>query len=875
MNYYDLALPLNIDQLFTYKCESELERGCRVMVNFNNNLLTGFIWSKREPLLPDSNHRYRYKDIIEVIDEKPLLPADLISLAEWISHYYFCSLGTVIMAMLPTAIQIQIATDIRLSDSFLEKKNTPANLKKARDTTYENTIDLSAQEKQLLALLEGNQWRNVNVLRDRLKKIPLYKHLENLEEAGIIEVKRTFDSKIKKKFANFIIITDYREKFPELTAKQQEAWNRIKKLAGYKDGVADSEPGIDQLPSCKSSPSLNTASKNETANPVMTESEKDSPVPLARLANDFSYSVIKALRNKGLITVEPREIEEKPHNTGKVRVTTNFTLTEEQKNAFQIINEQVKEQTFNTFLIYGVTGSGKTEVYIRLIRECLSQERNALILVPEISLTPQMEERFFNAFGESIAILHSHRNDRERWEEWKRIKRKECRIVLGARSAVFAPLENIGIIIVDEEHEGSYKQDKNPRYNARDIAVLRGKQNEAVVVLGSATPSLESWHNVQSGKYTLLKLTHRPLQIPMPAVTILDMKDEEGDSLFSELLKEKILQRLDRQEQIILFQNRRGYASYVICINCGRTHRCSNCDVSLIYHSETHHLMCHYCGHREKMFRKCPDCGSYVLEFGVAGTQQLEKQLQILFPSAKLLRMDADTTSGKDSYNKMYKRMREGTVDILFGTQMIAKGLDFPNVTLVGVISADNSLNIPDFRSTERTFQLLTQVAGRSGRGDRTGEVIIQTYNPKHYAVVTAQNQDFNSFVEMEMAGRKALVYPPYVRTARLVFSHSDAVFLKNQLDSLKPYLKNLEHYYEKAGKTGTDKNKDVSHSVFAILGPVATPIHKINNKYRFHVILKTDSVNHLLNAVKYLTRNMKLNKSVKSDIDIDPSSLL
>ncbi|MBW6515959.1 MAG: primosomal protein N' [Candidatus Cloacimonetes bacterium] len=815
MPCYGIALPLNISNLYTYKCEKELQRGCRVLVNFNNNQLTGFIWTTED--LPGDSKSYNIKDILEIIDDQPVLSPDLLSLAEWMSNYYQCSLGTTILAMLPTAIQIQIAQEIRLSEKYLQRR--------------EDSL-LTTQEQKILKLIHDDKWTNIATLKEKLKTIPILKTLEELEDAGIIDIKRTYDSKIKKKYANFIVINDPIAESPDLTPKQENAWNRIKELVG-----------------------------------IFSDKDANS-VPLARLADDFSYSIIKALREKGLIKIESREVKDQPVRASSTRIETNFTLTDEQQAAYSRIKEQIESTRFMTFLLYGVTGSGKTEVYIRLIRDCLALNRNAMILVPEIALTPQMEERFYNAFGENIAILHSHRNDRERWEEWKRIKRGQCRIVLGARSALFAPLENIGIIVVDEEHESSYKQDKNPRYNARDLAVLRGKQNNAVVVLGSATPSLESWFNAANNRYQLLKLTHRPLSIPMPQVNIVDMKEEDGDSLLSDLLKEKILERLSNKEQVILFQNRRGYASYVICITCGKIHRCTKCDVSLIYHSNEHILMCHYCGYREKMFRKCPDCGSYVLEFGIAGTQQLEKQLQIMYPSARLLRMDTDTTSGKDSYNSMFKRMKEGTVDILFGTQMIAKGLDFANVTLVGVISADNSLNIPDFRSTERTFQLLTQVAGRSGRGERKGEVVIQTFNPQHYAILTAQKQDYESFVDLELETRKTLLYPPYVRNARLVFSHNNETYLQDQMNSVRPLISSLKKYYSK------DSNSD-SQTRFDVLGPVPTPIHKINNRYRYHIILKSDSVKHLQLAVQYLQKNIKISKSVKIDIDIDPSSLM
>ncbi|MCB5230953.1 MAG: primosomal protein N', partial [Candidatus Cloacimonas sp.] len=696
MYYYSVALPLNISQLYTYKSTTKLTKGCRVLVNFNNNFVTGFVWEEHK--LSDKEKNSQYKEIYEIIEEKPLLSEELLSLAYWISNYYFCSLGTVISAMLPTAIQIQIVQEVR---------------------KIKETSDISDQldeiETKILDILHFEHWESVDELKKELKGVPLHKLLEQLEEKEIIEIKRTYDAKIKKKFANFIIPNEEIKETPELTPKQTEAWQLIQ----------------DKL--------------SQIDNP------QNKALPLARVADHVSYAIIKALKEKQLIFVEPREVKEMEQDRSLSKKETTLTLSKEQEIAIDSVKKQLLQRKFMPFLLYGVTGSGKTEVYIRLIRETLALSRTALILVPEIALTPQMEERFYNAFGENIAILHSHRNERERWEEWKRIKKGDCRIVLGARSAIFAPLENIGIIIVDEEHEGSYKQDNNPRYNARDIAVMRGKQNKAAVLLGSATPSLESWQNALNNKYQLLQLTHRPLNIPMPVVSIVDLKEDDSENLISDILKTKILERLKRNEQIILLQNRRGYASYVLCTSCGHIHRCPNCDVSLIYHSSEHKLMCHYCGYSEALIRKCATCGSYILEYGSAGTQQLEKQLAILFPTARLLRMDADTVRGKESYNSMFQRMNEGTVDILFGTQMIAKGLDFAQVTLVGVINADNSLNIPDFRASERTFQLLTQVAGRSGRGDKKGEVVIQTYNPEHYAILTANKQDFDSFVSQEL----------------------------------------------------------------------------------------------------------------------------
>jgi primosomal protein N' (replication factor Y) len=415
---------------------------------------------------------------------------------------------------------------------------------------------------------------------------------------------------------------------------------------------------------------------------------------------------------------------------------------------------------------------------------------------------------------------------------------------------------------VDEEHETTYKQDNTPRYNGRDVAIVRAQMSKAVVVLGSATPSLESWYNAQEGKYQLLQLTRRPSNIKLPSVRIINIcKEKDQKSLISGLLREKIVQKMEAKEQMILFQNRRGHSSFVQCISCGKLFTCKSCEISLNFHSQFQQLICHYCGSTINMPRTCPDCGSYLFQFGAAGTQQVEKQLHILFPTARVLRMDSDSARKKDSYDSMYDRMRNGNVDILLGTQMIAKGLDFANVTLVGVVLADISLNIPDFRAAERTFQLLTQVAGRSGRGDKPGEVIIQTYNPEHYAIKHATKQDYVSFAEKELILRKALKYPPYYRFARFLFTHKNDKFLKEQV------MKNTA-IIEKLQNSNNEKK-------LQILGPTPAPMIKLQNKFRYHLIIKADSVQLLSKTVNYLKKKLKLSSTIKISIDIDPYNLM
>ncbi len=794
MNYFNIALPIRIDKLYTYRSPEEISNGCRVLVSFNNTLHTGIVFEKNDEPDPE----LKYKEILEIVDESPIIPDDLMSLAKWISNYYKCGIGQSLFAMLPSAINIQIQQEIKkISDGILP--------------------DSDDSSEFILNELSFADWMDIAELREKVK-IPRFQYwLERLEENGLIQIKRVYDAKIKKKIANFVLLNTLKE-LPQLTTKQMEVYDKMKEFG--------------------------------------------EEFPLSKIAKIYSYSIVKTLQNKGILQIAAKELDSEIDLIKQKRIPPKIILTDKQKEYSENIIENLDKDEFRTFLLFGVTGSGKTEVYIKVIQHCLENNKTALMLVPEISLTPQMVERFYNAFGAEIAILHSHLNDRERWEQWKKIKSGNSKIVIGARSAIFAPLKNIGVIIVDEEHENTYKQENTPRYNGRDVAVVRAKKSNAVAILGSATPSLESWENVIKQKYTLLKLENRPLDFKLPSVKVIDLKQEKNPKqLLSEELIKKIEEKLVLKQQIILLQNRRGHSSFVQCVACGTLFKCKKCDISMNYHSSNMTLLCHYCGHEISMPRKCPDCGSYMFSFGSPGTQQIEKQLQILFPTARILRMDSDSARKKKSYDSMFARMVKGNIDILLGTQMIAKGLDFVNVTLVGVISADTGLNFPDFRAAEKTFQLLTQVAGRSGRGDKPGEVIIQTYNPEHYAIVCAKNQDFESFALKESSLRKTLHYPPFYRAGRFIFSHKNEVYLKTQLEKNQKIIKKILTLFE--------PRKVI------ILGPVPTPLVKLQNNYRYHIIIKADSVSTISQAVNFLKNNLQLSSTIKQTIDIDPYGLM
>ena len=579
---------------------------------------------------------------------------------------------------------------------------------------------------------------------------------------------------------------------------------------------------------------------------------EEHEVGLKKELADISMSSLNTLIRKNYLIEEKQEhyrLHYKEQNFVKKKLTPM-----QEKVVLSVIHGDIKP-----YLLYGVTGSGKTEVYMEMIDYYLKQGKSSIVLVPEISLTPQMVQRFRERFGDQIAALHSALSDGEKYDEWRRICKGEAKIVIGARSAIFAPLDNIGIIIVDEEHSESYKQnDPNPRYNAKDIAIERGKYHHAPVVFGSATPSLEAMARAQKGVYSYLELPERVNGRSLPSVEIIDMNSamKKAKGHFSLRLVEEIQKRLDRKEQVILLLNRRGYSSFVTCKNCGFTFKCPNCDITLTYHKSSNTLRCHYCGYGEKVYQKCPHCGEESLNNLGVGTQKIEEELAGMFPTARILRMDYDTTSRKGMHEQMIDAFKNQEYDILLGTQMVAKGLDFSQVTLVGVINADTSLNIPDFRSSENTYSLLSQVAGRSGRAEKTGSVIIQTFNPDHYAIQLVSKQDYLSFYQKEMSIRRTLKYPPYFYLCSIRVSGKDALALFDEAMKIKRSLdRNLENVI--------------------ILGPNSGNLFKINNIFRYQIILKYKSDEQLRIILSKIIDHYKTNQKIKVDIDFNPSQML
>lgn len=574
-------------------------------------------------------------------------------------------------------------------------------------------------------------------------------------------------------------------------------------------------------------------------------------------------AMIRSMEKKGWVGVDSENVDRNPFQNQQVLPTQPFALMPQQQDALDTIKKAVDTGDPSVVLLFGVTGSGKTEVYLQALQYVRQQGKGAIILVPEISLTPQTVERFRSRFAEGIAVLHSHLSIGERHDEWHRIRDGRAQIAIGARSALFAPIENLGLIIVDEEHEHTYKQEEAPRYHARDMAVVRGRMERCPVILGSATPSLESYCNVLRGKYTMSRLPHRVDHRQMPVLRIVDMradKEKEGRvNVLSQILREAIQLRLDRGEQTILFLNRRGYSTSLVCPSCGYVAQCEHCSVAMTYHKKADELRCHICGSTRKVPARCPEsaCGDPAFRFAGVGTQKVEDIVSRVFPRAQVERMDSDTMTRKDSYGRILGDFRSGKIDILLGTQMIAKGLDYPNVTLVGVINADTTLHMPDFRASERAFQLLTQVAGRAGRGDVAGEVIVQTFTPFHPSIQAARRLDYDGFYDQEIAYRKELSYPP--------FSHLVCLTVRGPVEQAVSY----------AADQLISKLKPALSNQVMVGGPSPAPLARIKGLYRYQIMFRAPTTARITSALKPLLRSFKWPPKVHCAVDIDALSIL
>ncbi|MGP3560898.1 primosomal protein N' [Geobacillus sp. BK01] len=708
----------------------------------------------------DHSEIKQLKPIEHVLDVVPVLNEELLDLGRYLTETTLCFAISAYQAMLPAAMRAKYEKTLRLTD---ERK---------RDA-------LPDELKLLFADRMEAAWKDIEAAG-------LWRPAQKAVQQGVLEAVYEVKEKAGKKTV----------KHAALAVSTEQA----------KDALA-------ALPS-----------RQKDVLSFLLEKEEAVPVAELQAALGVSSAPLKALVDKGFIVISDVEVYRDPYRHRTFQPSEPPALTEAQAGALAAITASVRAGEHRTFLLYGVTGSGKTEVYMRAIDEVLRQGKEAIVLVPEISLTPQMVERFKGRFGPKVAVLHSGLSIGEKYDEWRKIHRKEVQLVVGARSAVFAPFENLGMIIIDEEHETSYKQEEMPRYHARDVAIYRARRHGCPVVLGSATPSLETFARAAKGVYELLELPERIADGGMPDVHVVDMREElrSGNrSMFSRRLLDELRLRLERGEQAVLFLNRRGYSTFVMCRGCGYVIRCPHCDISLTYHRAGERMKCHYCGHEEPLVPRCPACGSEHIRFFGTGTQKVEEELTKLLPTARVIRMDVDTTGRKGAHEELLSRFAAKEADILLGTQMIAKGLDFPDVTLVGVLAADTMLHLPDFRAAEKTFQLLTQVSGRAGRHELPGEVVIQTYAPDHYSIELAARHDYRAFYRREMMMRKAHGYPPYYYLTLITAAHEEAPAAAKAAEKIAAYLR-----------------KQLSEDA-VVLGPVASTIARLHDRYRYQCMIK------------------------------------
>ena len=800
--YCDVSLPVPLDQPFTYELPETLRHrvkpGCRVLVPFGSRRLTGVVLRCH-----DDTPAVTTREVFRLIDAEPVLDAGLLALGNWIGGYYCAPLGEVLRGMLPLAAEIRRGKVYSLTDA-------------GRDAARQLLFDASSEDPavQILRMLDQRPLSAAYLER----KLPL---------AG--NAMRALERK------HFVMVEQVQTERDPLRAPAERL--RVE-LVGSTSATKLSKPERELLAFLE----LHPGSHNL----------KD----LEKLVRNASPAA-RALARKKLLTLrsEPVAI-----NAGTVRAP--HVLNRAQSAAFEEIRAAIQAHQFHTFLLHGVTGSGKTEVYLNAIDAALAEGRSALLLVPEIALTPAVAGQFFHRFGDRVAILHSAFSDSERSDQWRRIRAGSAAVVVGTRSGVFAPMRDLGLIVVDEEHDQSYKQEETPRYNGRDVAIVRAQAARACVILGSATPSLETRYNAERGKYTLLELPSRIEERPMPAVELIDMRTEfletRKQATFSRRLLEAIAHRLDNGEQTIILLNRRGFSSFVACRACGERVQCANCSVTLTFHRRDRRLLCHYCNYAERVPTHCPKCQSEHIYFLGTGSEKVEDELHREFPKARIARLDRDTATAKRQYEAILQAFRERSYDILVGTQMIAKGHDIPNVTLVGVVSADVGLGLPDFRAAERTFQLLTQVAGRAGRGSLPGIVLIQTINPDHYAVRMASAQDYQAFYEKELQFRRMMHYPPFSAMANILVR-------SEQQEQAMRWSTELGHILTPA----PEKIK--------ILGPAEAPVTRLKNEYRYQFLVKAASrkaLNELLRKAQDFARERKWSATALV-IDVDPLTLL
>jgi primosomal protein N' (replication factor Y) len=756
----------------------------------------------------------KLRDIAQLLDELPLLTQDLLQLTQWVAEYYMCPWGLVLKAAVPEGFRVRSTTVYTLTQ---EAQRAPQNWPPGRASDVLSVLaDLGAQSQRDL-----EETLAVRQLAPLLRRL--------LVEGFLQADQRLLPPRARQRLVPVV----HRQKSPTAVREAQQR--------------------------------LQARAPTQAAILALFLDQDTWELAALRARVPGAAAAVKRLVQQGIVGIGQEEQYRAVAPLVAADQAPLPVLNQAQQHALLQIEAKLAAPDGTPILLHGVTGSGKTEVYIRAIATVLRQGKTALILVPEISLTDQLVQRFVARFPSQIAVLHSGLSAGERFDEWRRLGRGEARIAIGARSAIFAPLPELGLIIVDEEHDTSYKQEDAPRYNARDVAIVRAQQQHAVVVLGSATPALETFHHAKNGKYLLLALPHRVEDKPLPGITVIDQRAHTtpNERIITTPLAQAITDCLQRGEQSLILINRRGFATYLQCRDCGLIPPCIRCSVSLTYHRRDRSLKCHYCDFSQPALATCSGCHSAaLLPFGL-GSQQVEDTLQALFPTARLARMDRDTTRGKSAHQQILRTLGRGDIDILVGTQMIAKGHDYPNITLVGVVSADVTLAIPDFRAPERLFQLLTQVAGRAGRGPAPGAVFIQTFRPDHYSVSFAQHHDYGGFFHDELQRRQAMYYPPFTRLARLLLDSPDA----QRVQTVSAWV----------GTVLQRHIADKQHLV--ILGPAEAPVAKIQHRYRWHILLKSTSsrlLHHCLHsALAEISRTRQQQQGVRLSIDIDPLTFM
>jgi primosomal protein N' (replication factor Y) len=820
--YVEIVFPLAFRKAFTYlipkELESQVKVGVRAVAPFGKRTLTGFIINK----LKKASLKEPIKPIIDIIDEQPIVDKAGFKFYEWMADYYLCSLGEALKLAVPYGSEVEskrkIIPDQKACAYLLTKE-------KNKTSTRGKILKVISERKEI----------NLHQLQKLVKKKNIYSVLRTLQENGVVTlIDMLQPAKVKAKTVNYV---------------------KLNKTVGQVYSIF---------------PEIERRSPKQVKLLLELVNAKGKGLPVAELLHktSSSKSSLDSLAAKGIVKLYEQEIDRRYIEHYKEE-QTKFVLSDKQIEVIGEVSKTIEVESFKTFLLHGVTGSGKTQVYIELARKALDQKKTVMILVPEISLTPQITSRFFNVFSDEVTVIHSRMSPGERYDSWRRIAKKKSSVVIGARSALFTPLKNIGLIVIDEEHDASYKQsDMVPKYNARDSAIMLGSIVNCPVLLGSATPSIESMYNTKTGKSKLLELPERIDNAKLPVITLVDIdrerKKQRMENIFSKTLLDKIEERIKRSEGVIILQNRRGFSTQIYCTDCGEVELCDNCSVPMVYHINKNIIECHYCGLIKDVPGACTHCGSIQIKYFGTGTERVEDELEFYFPNVKMSRIDSDSITKKSALSRLLLSFGSGEIDVLVGTQMVSKGLDFSRVTLVGVISAETTLWLPDFRADERTFQLLTQVSGRAGRSKTPGEVIIQTLNEKHFALQMVLNNNYKGFYEKEILDREKMGFPPFTRIALIEAKDQSNEKAKGAITGFHNELKKYSKWLK-------------------ISSPTPAIISRLKGQYRYQILIKSpresDAGGKILRKAildSFVEFNRKSRyKDVRLIYDVDPQSII